>query len=242
METASSLDPRTNHLLAALAPDEWQRLRPRLEWVDMPQGRVLHESRSGMSHVVFPTSAIVSLVVLTEDGGSAEIGIVGNEGVVGVELFLGGGSMPSRAVVRGAGQGFRLPAQTILDEFDRGGALMHRLLRYTEALITLTAQTAVCNRHHSLDQRLCRWLLQRLDRLPGCELATTQESIADMLGVRREGVTQSALRLQRLGLIRYARGHISALNRQGLERRACECYAVVRKEYDRLLPQAAQAA
>ena len=197
---------------------------------------MLYESGSTLSHVYFPTTAIVSLLYVMENGASAEIAVVGNEGIVGISLFMGGESTPSRAVVQSAGQGFRLTAQTIKDEFDRSGPVMHLLLRYTQALITQMAQTAVCNRHHTLDQQLCRWLLLSLDRLRGSELVMTQELIANMLGVRREGVTEAALKLQQAGLIRYARGHITVLDRPGLEKRTCECYAVVKKEYDRLLP------
>ena len=188
-----------------------------------------------MSHVYFPTSAIVSLLYVMENGASAEIAVVGNEGIVGISLFMGGESTPSRAVVQSAGEGFRLEAQVIKAEFNRAPVL-HLLLRYTQALITQMSQTAVCNRHHSLDQQLCRWLLLSLDRLQGDDLVMTQELIANMLGVRREGVTEAALKLQAAGLIRYARGHICVLDRPGLERRTCECYAVVKKEYDRLLP------
>ncbi len=235
--TISAPDPRRNHLLAALPNTEWQRWLPQLEWVEMPLGQVMYESGGTLSHVYFPTSAIVSLLYVMENGVSAEIAVVGNEGIVGISLFMGGGSTPSRGVVQSAGQGFRLRAQTIQDEFNRAGPVMHLLLRYTQALITQMAQTAVCNRHHSLDQQLCRWLLLSLDRLQGSELVMTQELIGNMLGVRREGVTKGAHHLQKLGLIRYARGHISVLDRRGLEQRACECYAVVKREYDRLLPE-----
>jgi CRP-like cAMP-binding protein len=231
------LDPRTNHLLARLPDAEWQRWLPQLERVEMPLGQVLYESGTTLRHVYFPTTAIVSLLYVMENGASAEIAVVGNEGIVGISLFMGGGSTPSRAVVQSAGEGFRLKALTIQEEFNRSGPVMHLLLRYTQALITQMAQTAVCNRHHSLDQQLCRWLLLSLDRLRGSELAMTQELIANMLGVRREGVTEGALKLQSAGLIRYARGHISVLDRAGLEERTCECYAVVKKEYDRLLPE-----
>jgi CRP-like cAMP-binding protein len=231
-----SADPRKNHLLAALPDAEWARWLPQLEQVEMPLGQVLYESGGKMSHVYFPTSAIVSLLYVMEDGASAEIAVVGHEGIVGIALFMGGESTPSRAVVQSAGQGFRLRAQTIKDEFNRAPVL-HLLLRFTQALITQMSQTAVCNRHHSLDQQLCRWLLLSLDRLQGSELLMTQELIANMLGVRRGGVTEAALNLQKLGLIRYARGHISVLDRHGLEQRACECYGVVKKEYDRLLPE-----
>jgi CRP-like cAMP-binding protein len=196
---------------------------------------VVYESGGALSHVYFPTSAIVSLLYVMENGASAEIAVVGNEGIVGISLFMGGESTSSRAVVQSAGQGYRLKAQVIKDEFKRAPVL-HLLLRYTQALITQMAQTAVCNRHHSLDQQLCRWLLLSLDRLSGFELVMTQELIANMLGVRREGVTEGALKLQEAGLIRYARGRIKVLDRLGLERRTCECYAVVKREYDRLLP------
>ena len=233
---APAADPRQNQLLAALPDAERQRWLPRLEWVEMPLGQVLYESGSTLSHVYFPTTAIVSLLYVMENGASAEIAVVGNEGLVGISLFMGGESTPSRAVVQSAGQGFQLPAQAIKGEFDRSPAVLHLLLRYTQALITQMSQTAVCNRHHSLDQQLCRWLLLSLDRLPGKELAMTQELIANMLGVRREGVTEAAHKLQQAGLIRYARGHITVLDRDALERRTCECYAVVKREYDRLLP------
>ena len=230
-------DPRKNHLLAALPAAELQRWLPQLESGEMPLGQVLYESGSTLSHVYCPTSAIVSLLYVMENGSSAEIAVVGNEGIVGIALFMGGESTPSRALVQSAGQGFRLVAQTMKDEFNRAGPVMHVLLRYTQALITQMAQTAVCNRHHSLDQQLCRWLLLSLDRLQGVELVMTQELIANMLGVRREGVTDGALKLQKAGLIRYARGRIKVLDRPGLEKRTCECYAVVKKEYDRLLPE-----
>jgi CRP-like cAMP-binding protein len=233
---AASPDPRKNHLLAALPEAALQRWLPQLEWVEMPLGQVLYESGSTLSHVYFPITAIVSLLYVMENGASAEIAVVGHEGIVGVSLFMGGESTPSRAVVQSAGQGFRLRAQLMKDEFNRAGPVLHLLLRYTQALITQMAQTAACNRHHSLDQQLCRWLLLSLDRLQGSELVMTQELIANMLGVRREGVTEGALKLQQAGLIRYARGRISVLDRQGLEQRTCECYAVVKKEYDRLLP------
>jgi len=226
----------TNYLLAALPEAEWQRWLPALESIDMPLGQVLYESGSTLSHVYFPITSIVSLLYVMEDGASAEIAVVGNEGIVGISLFMGGGSTPSRAVVQSAGRGLRLKAQMMKDEFNRNGPVLHLLLRYTQALITQMSQTAVCNRHHSLDQQLCRWLLLSLDRLQGDELVMTQELIANMLGVRRGGVTEGALRLQEAGLIRYARGHITVLDRAGLERRTCECYGVVKKEYDRLLP------
>jgi CRP-like cAMP-binding protein len=229
--------PTENHLLAALPDAERQRWLPQLEHVEMPLGRVLYESGGTLSHVYFPTTSIVSLLYVMENGASAEIAVVGNEGIVGISLFMGGESTSSRAVVQSAGLGFRLDAQTMKDEFDRAGSVLHLLLRYTQALITQMAQTAVCNRHHSLDQQLCRWLLLSLDRLQGNELVMTQELIANMLGVRREGVTEGALKLQQAGLIRYARGHISVLDRPGLEKRSCECYSVVKREYDRLLPE-----
>ena len=224
-----------NRLLAALPPSEWLRWQPQLEWVDMPLGHVLYESGSALSHVYFPSTSIVSLLYVMENGASAEIAVVGNEGIVGISLFMGGESTPSRAVVQSAGDGYRLTARVIKDEFNRA-PVVNLLLRYTQALITQMAQTAVCNRHHSLDQQLCRWLLLSLDRLRGNELVMTQELIANMLGVRREGVTEAALKLQQAGLIRYARGRISVLDRPGLEMRTCECYAVVKREYDRLLP------
>lgn len=229
-------DPSLNHLLAALPLAELGRWLPQLEWVEMPLGQVLYESGRTLGHVYFPTSAIVSLLYVMENGASAEIAVVGNEGLVGISLFMGGNSTPSRAVVQSAGAGYRLKAVLMKDEFDRAGPVMHLLLRYTQALITHMAQTAVCNRHHSLDQQLCRWLLLSLDRLKSNELVMTQELIANMLGVRREGVTEAAFKLQAAGLIRYARGRITVLDRPGLEMRTCECYAVVKREYDRLLP------
>ncbi|MBH1978295.1 MAG: Crp/Fnr family transcriptional regulator [Giesbergeria sp.] len=229
-------DPKSNQLLAALQETDWQRLQPCLEPVEMPLGQVLYESGRPMSHVYFPTTSIVSLLYVMENGASAEIAVVGYEGVVGITLFMGGGTTPSRGVVQSAGMGVRLSAQRIQDEFNRSGPVMHLLLRYTQALIAQMVQTAACNRHHSLDQQLCRWLLLSLDRLPGNELVMTQELIANMLGVRREGVTEAALKLQAAGLIRYARGRITVLDRKGLELRTCECYGVVKHEYDRLLP------
>ena len=204
----------------------------------MSLGEVLYESGDKLTYVYFPITSVVSLLYVMENGASAEIAVVGNEGIVGISLFMGGESTPSRAVVQCAGHGFRLKAQAMKDEFNRGGPVLHLLLRYTQALITQMSQTAVCNRHHTLDQQLCRWLLLSLDRLQGTELVMTQELIANMLGVRREGVTEGALKLQDAGLIRYVRGHISVLDRKGLEARTCECYAVVKKEYDRLLPEA----
>jgi CRP-like cAMP-binding protein len=233
---AIDLDPKHNHLLAALPEPEWRRWQPEIESVDLALGQVLYESGNTMSHVYFPVTAIVSLLYVMEDGASAEIAVVGHEGIVGIALFMGGESTPSRAVVQSAGKGYRLRASVVKEEFDRSVPVMHLLLRYTQALITQMAQTAVCNRHHSVDQQLCRWLLLSLDRLEGNELVMTQELIANMLGVRREGVTEAALKLQSAGLIRYTRGHIRVLDRVGLERRTCECYAVVKKEYDRLLP------
>ena len=229
-------DPRQNRLLAALPDAEWARLLPHLEIVDLPLGKVLYEPGDRLAHVYFPTTSIVSLLYVMEDGASAEIAVVGHEGVVGISLFMGGNSTPSRAVVQSAGQGFRLKANLLMEEFDRAGQVLHLLLRYTQALITQMSQTAVCNRHHSLDQQLCRWLLLSLDRLQSNELAMTQELIANMLGVRREGVTEAAGHLHHAGLIRYQRGHITVLDRPALERRTCECYAVVKNEYDRLLP------
>jgi CRP-like cAMP-binding protein len=233
--------PGMNHLLAALPAAEMRRWLPHLEWVAMPLGQVLHEAGVELSHVYFPINAIVSLLYVMENGASAEIAVVGNDGVVGISVFMGGGSTPSRAVVQSAGEGYRLPAQ-LLDEVITRAPVMQLLLRYTQALITQMAQTAVCNRHHSIDQQLCRWLLLSLDRLQGHELVMTQELIANMLGVRREGVTDAAHGLQEAGLIRYARGRISVLDRAGLERRSCECYAVVKREYDRLLPERPPAA
>jgi len=229
-------NPKKNHLLESLPDAEWKRWEPVLEKVDLPLGMVLYESGSALSHVYFPTTAIVSLLYVMENGASAEIAVVGNEGIVGVSLFMGGETTPSRAVVQSAGEGYRLSAARMKTEFNLAGPVLHLLLRYTQALLTQMAQTAVCNRHHSLDQQLCRWLLLSLDRLHGNELVMTQELIANMLGVRREGVTEGALKLQRAGLIRYSRGHITVLDRAGLETRSCECYAVVKKEYDRLLP------
>ena len=202
----------------------------------MPLGKVLYESGMPMGHVYFPTTSIVSLLYVMEDGASAEIAVVGNEGIVGIALFMGGETTPSRSVVQSAGAGYRMAGQLLKDEFNRSGPVLHLLLRYTQALITQMAQTAVCNRHHSLDQQLCRWLLLSLDRLQSTELVMTQELIANMLGVRREGVTEAASSLQRAGLIHYRRGHITVVDRPGLERRTCECYSVVKKEYDRLLP------
>lgn len=230
-------DPRQNRLLAALPEAAWARWLPQLELVDMPLGKVLYEPGNRLAHVYFPTDSIVSLLYVMEDGGSAEIAMVGLEGLVGISLFMGGESTPSRAVVQSAGQAFRLKAGVMMQEFNRAGPVLHLLLRYTQALITQMSQTAVCNRHHSLEQQLCRWLLLSLDRLPANEICMTQELIANMLGVRREGVTEAAGRLQKNGLIRYQRGRITVLDRPGLEKSTCECYAVVKTEYDRLLPK-----
>jgi CRP-like cAMP-binding protein len=229
-------DFQQNHLLAALAVADRTAWMPQLETVDMPLGTVLYEPGNKLTHVYFPTTSIVSLLYVMENGASAEIAVVGNDGIVGISLFMGGESTPSRAVVQSGGAGLRLKANILMQEFDRAGPVLHLLLRYTQALITQMSQTAVCNRHHSLDQQLCRWLLLSLDRLQSNELMMTQELIANMLGVRREGVTEAAGRLHRAGIINYQRGHITVLDRPQLERRTCECYAVVKKEYDRLLP------
>ena len=229
-------NPKQNHLLAALPAAAYERLLPHLEPIALPLGMVVFESGSKLRHLYFPASGIVSLLYAMEDGASTEIAVIGNEGVVGIALFMGGESTPSRAVVQSAGHGFRLKAAVLKTEFERGGSLQYLLLRYTQALIAQMTQTAVCNRHHSVDQQLCRWLLLSLDRLPSNELAMTQELIANMLGVRREGVTEAAGKLQAAGLIRYSRGHITVLDRPRLEKRVCECYAVVKKEMDRLLP------
>ncbi len=226
-----------NHLLAQLPMEERQRWSPHLEFVHMLLGEVIYESGATQTHVIFPTTAIVSLLYVMENGDSAEIAVVGNEGIVGISLFMGGGSTPSRAVVQSAGGGLRLNATMFNEGFSKNGPVLHLLLRYTQALITQMAQTAVCNRHHLLDQQLCRWLLLSLDRLGANELAMTQELIANMLGVRREGVTEAAHKLQAAGLIRYSRGHIVVLDRAGLEKRTCECYAVVKHEYERLLAE-----
>ncbi len=236
---ATPTDPRQNDLLAALPEAEWQRWQPQLELIEMPLGKVLYESGASMAYLYFPTNAIVSLLYVLESGASAEIAVVGHEGVVGVSIFMGGGSTPSRAVVQSAGMGYRLRADAVKSEFERAGPVMHLMLRYTQALITQMSQTAVCNRHHSLDEQLCRWLLLSLDRLEGSELVMTQELIANMRGVRREGVTEAATKLQRAGLISYSRGRITVLDRPELEKRTCECYAVVKREYDRLLPERA---
>jgi len=227
--------PTQNLLLAALPAGDYQRLQPFLEPVALPLGSALYESGDRQAHVFFPTEGIVSLLYVMENGASAEIAVTGNEGLIGISLFMGGGSTPSRAIVQSAGHAYRLPAEILKREFERGGQLQHLLLRYTQALITQMAQTAVCNRHHSVEQQLCRWLLLSLDRLASNEVRMTQELIANMLGVRREGVTAAAGHLQDAGLIRYQRGQIAVLDRPGLERRVCECYAVVKRECDRLL-------
>ena len=234
--TQQKQSPSHNHLLAALPPADFERLRPYLELVPLVLGESLYEPGVKLRHVYFPTTAIVSLLYVMEDGASAEIAVVGNEGILGISLFMGGETTPSRAVVQSAGFGYRLKAQLLKDEFGRFGPMMHLLLRYTQALITQMAQTAVCNRHHTVDQQLCRWLLLSLDRLQSNELTMTQELIANMLGVRREGVTEAAGKLQGAGLVRYRRGKITVLDRTGLEARTCECYQVVKREFDRLLP------
>ena len=231
--------PQQNHLLAALPASDYERLAPHLELIPLKLGEVLYEPGIRMRYVYFPTTSIVSLLYVMEDGASAEIAIVGNEGILGISLFMGGETTPSRAVVQSAGYGYRLKAQLLKDEFQRFGPMLHLLLRYTQALITQMAQTAVCNRHHSVDQQLCRWLLLSLDRLASNELSMTQELIANMLGVRREGVTEAAGKLQEARLISYRRGRITVLDRPGLEARCCECYEVVKKELDRLLPYTA---
>ena len=228
--------PQQNHLLAALPADVQDRLFPNLELLPLLLGRVLYESGDALHHVYFPTDSIVSLLYMMENGASAEISVVGNDGLVGIALFMGGESTPSRAIVQSAGSAYRLVAQRLKDEFQRNGELLHLLLRYTQSLITQMSQTAVCNRHHSVDQQLCRWLLLSLDRLPSNRLTMTQELISNMLGVRREGVTEAAGKLQKLGVIEYSRGRITVLDRPKLEKLTCECYAVVKKETDRLLP------
>ena len=230
------MDPRLNHLLEMLPAEEFERLALNLEPVHLSLGEVLYESGDKLRYAYFPTDCIVSLLYVMESGDSAEIAVVGNEGIVGVALFMGGDSMPNRAVVQSDGYAYRLRAPLIQKEFGRNGPLLRLLLRYTQALITQMSQTAVCNRHHSVDQQLCRWLLLSLDRLQGNQLKMTQELIANMLGVRREGVTEAAGKLQRAGLIDYSRGHITVLNRPGLEARVCECYQVVKTEFERLLP------
>ena len=229
--------PKQNYLLAALPAADYQRIAPHLELVSMPLSEVLYESGRPLRHVYFPTTSIVSLLYVMEDGASAEIAVVGNEGILGIALFMGGESTPSRAVVQSAGEGYRLKAHLLKKEFNLSGPMLHLLLRYTQSLITQMAQTAVCNRHHSVDQQLCRWLLLSLDRLQSNVLIMTHELIANMLGVRREGVTEAAGKLHDLGLINYSRGRITVLDRPGIEKRSCECYEVVKRETDRLLPQ-----
>ncbi|WP_454241268.1 Crp/Fnr family transcriptional regulator [Pseudomonas sp. HLS-6 TE3448] len=229
------LHPLQNRLLAALPIEVQERLIPQLELVVLPLGKVVYESGDSLQYVYFPTDAIISLLYVMEDGASAEISVVGNEGLVGIAVFMGGESTPSRAIVQSAGHAYRLAGHRLKSEFNRHGEMMQLLLRYTQALITQMAQTAVCNRHHSIDQQLCRWLLLSLDRLPSNQLIMTQELIANMLGVRREGVTEAAGKLQKLGVIEYSRGHIEVLDRAKLEALCCECYAVVKKETDRLL-------
>jgi CRP-like cAMP-binding protein len=226
--------PEQNYLLAALSPEERERVFPHLRLVAMPLGKVLYESGDELEYVYFPTDSIVSLLYVLESGASAEISVVGNEGLIGIALFMGGGTTPSRAIVQSAGHAYRLAGQRLKDEFHRNGGLQLLLLRYTQALITQMAQTAVCNRHHSVDQQLCRWLLLSLDRLKSNRLVMTQELIANMLGVRREGVTDAAGKLQKLGAISYSRGQITVLDRAQLERLSCECYAVVKRETDRI--------
>ena len=227
--------PNQNHLLAALPTTEFERIAPHLELVAMALGQVLYESSGQLQHAYFPATAIVSMHYVMESGASCEIAGVGNEGVLGISLFMGGNTTPSRAIVQTAGYGYRLKTSLLMEEFNRGGVMQHLLLRYTQALITQVSQTAVCNRHHAVEQQLCRWLLLTLDRLPSNELTMTQELIASMLGVRREGITEAAGRLQEAGFIRYRRGHITALSRSGLMSLVCECYEVVKKEHDRLL-------
>jgi CRP-like cAMP-binding protein len=232
---AMTSDPRQNCLLAALTPGEFDRLAPHLELVTLTLGEVLYESGGQLKHVYFPTNSIVSLLYVMLDGSSAEIAVVGNEGVLGISLFMGGETTPSRAVVQSEGFAYRLQSQLLKQEFHRAGPMMHLLLRYTQALITQMSQTAVCNRHHSVHQQLCRWLLMSLDRLASDQLTMTQELIANMLGVRREGVTEAAGKLRDAGIIQYSRGRIKVLDRRALEEDVCECYAVVKKEFDRLL-------
>jgi CRP-like cAMP-binding protein len=236
MTMDASTDPRHNQLLAALPQEPWQRWSPVLEHINMPLGQILYEPGGTLSHVYFPTTAIVSLLYVMQNGESAEIAVVGNDGVVGVSLFMGGDSTSSRALVQSAGGAFRLTAELMKEEFNRAGPVLHLFLRYTQALITQMVQTAACNRHHSLDQQLCRWLLLSLDRLQGAEMVMTQTLIAHMLGVPLKGATEGALKLQSAGLIDYTQGRIQVLDREGLETRTCECYAVVKKEYARLLP------
>ena len=227
-----------NRLLDALPPEIYKRLQSHLELIPLKLGASIYESGRKQPYVYFPTDSIVSLLYVMKDGASAEIAVVGNEGLVGISLFMGGDTTPSRAVVQSAGSAYRLKAKTLLSEFEFGGALQHLFLRYTQALITQMAQTAVCNRHHAVEQQLCRWLLLSMDRLPTNVLTMTQDLIANMLGVRREGVTAAAGKLQEAGLIHYSRGRIKIMDRPGLERLVCECYAVVKTEFDRLLPDA----
>jgi CRP-like cAMP-binding protein len=232
----NAIKPQQNHLLSALPVDVQERVFPHLEVVELPLGKVLYESGDTLRHVYFPTDSIISLLYVMKSGASAEISVVGNEGLIGISLFMGGESTPSRAIVQSAGSAYRLLGQRLKDEFNRHGEMLLLMLRYTQSLITQMAQTAVCNRHHSVDQQLCRWLLLSLDRLPSNQLTMTQELIANMLGVRREGVTEAAGKLQKLGVIEYSRGQITVLDRAKLETLSCECYAVVKKETDRLLP------
>jgi CRP-like cAMP-binding protein len=229
--------PKANRLLAALPEKNYLALLPLLEPVVLPLGMAVYESNAKQGYVYFPTSSIVSLLYVLENGASAEIAVTGPEGLVGIALFMGGETTPSRAVVQSAGHGYRLKAAVLKAEFERGGPLQHLLLRFTQALITQMTQTAVCNRHHAVDQQLCRWLLLSLDRLAGSELVMTQELMANMLGVQRAGVSEAAGKLQSEGLIRYNRGKISVIDRARLETRVCECYRAVKKEYDRLLPE-----
>jgi CRP-like cAMP-binding protein len=231
-------DPRQNQLLAALTDAEWERWRQHLELADLAVGHVVCEAGSKPAHVLFPTTAVVSLLYRTQDGGSSEFAVVGNDGVVGISLFMGGNATSSHAVVQSAGQGYRLRAQALMSEIERAGPVLNMLLRYTQAMIAQVGQTALCNRYHTIEQQLCRRLLLGLDRTSSDELAMTQELAASLLGVRREGVTAAALKLQQAGVIRYRRGRIAVLDRRRLEQRTCECYAAAKKEYERLLPMA----
>jgi CRP-like cAMP-binding protein len=233
---AAALNPKQNHLLAALPNSDWERWLPHLELVELPLGKVLYEAGDILTHVYFPASAIISLLYVMRNGESAEIAVVGCEGVVGISLFMGGDSTSSRAVVQNAGHGFRMRAHVLKEEFNSAAAVLHLLLRYTQALITQMTQTAACNRHHSLPQQLCRWLLLSLDRLQADDLVMTQQLVANMLGVPLDGVSEGALELQKAGMIRFESGRITVLDRAALEKHTCECYAVVKKEYDRLLP------
>jgi CRP-like cAMP-binding protein len=239
LELLPCVAPSRNHLLAALPQSDLDRLTPYLRLVPLSLGEAVYEAGVALGHVYFPVDSIVSLLNVMADGAAAEVAVVGNDGVVGVSLFMGGESTPSRAVVQSAGHAYRLKATILKSEFTRAGPMQNLLLRYTQALLTQMAQTVVCNRHHTLDQQLCRWLLLSLDRLPSSELAMTQDLIANMLGVRREGVNDAAGKLQEAGLIQYSRGHIVVLDRLGIEARTCECYAVVKRESDRLLPDRA---